>query len=58
MKQNDTIVAIATASGVGSITIVRVSGSNSLSIAKKLSKKTLFFRDLRLYLKSIQEIII
>jgi tRNA modification GTPase len=40
--QNDTIVAIATANGIGSIAIIRLSGSDSLSIAQKLSKKTTF----------------
>jgi len=38
----DTIAAIATSRGVGSISIVRVSGANSLDIAKKLSKKSNF----------------
>ncbi len=36
----DTIAAIATAHGVGSIAIVRVSGKNSYDIALKLSKKS------------------
>ncbi|MDD5548985.1 MAG: tRNA uridine-5-carboxymethylaminomethyl(34) synthesis GTPase MnmE [Sulfurovaceae bacterium] len=36
---NETIVAIATANGVGSIAIVRISGEKALQIAKKLSKK-------------------
>jgi tRNA modification GTPase len=36
---SDTITAIATASGVSSISIIRVSGANSLSIAKKISKR-------------------
>ena len=36
---DETIVAIATANGVGSISIVRVSGPAALSIAKKISKK-------------------
>ncbi|VAY88465.1 GTPase and tRNA-U34 5-formylation enzyme TrmE [hydrothermal vent metagenome] len=35
---NDTIVAIATASGIGSISIVRLSGSNSLKIAYEISR--------------------
>ncbi|MFK5882338.1 MAG: tRNA uridine-5-carboxymethylaminomethyl(34) synthesis GTPase MnmE [Sulfurospirillum sp.] len=35
----DTIAAIATAHGIGSISVVRVSGPNSLKIAKKLTKK-------------------
>ncbi|WP_200762148.1 tRNA uridine-5-carboxymethylaminomethyl(34) synthesis GTPase MnmE [Nitrosophilus alvini] len=39
MDSNDTIAAIATAHGIGSIAIVRVSGSNALPIAEKLSKK-------------------
>jgi tRNA modification GTPase len=39
---NDTIVAIATANGIGSIAIIRLSGRDSLSIAQKLSKKTTF----------------
>jgi len=37
MYSDDTIVAIATANGVGSIAIVRLSGSEALSIAQKLS---------------------
>jgi tRNA modification GTPase len=37
-----TIVAIATANGIGSISIVRISGVNSLEIATKISKKTTF----------------
>ncbi|WP_410471244.1 tRNA uridine-5-carboxymethylaminomethyl(34) synthesis GTPase MnmE [Halarcobacter bivalviorum] len=36
---DNTIVAIATANGIGSISIVRVSGRNALAIALKLSKK-------------------
>ena len=42
MFDNATIVAIATANGIGSISIVRVSGANALEIAKKISKKTTF----------------
>lgn len=34
-----TIVAIATATGISSISIIRVSGSSSLTLAKKISKK-------------------
>ncbi|MGB5965708.1 MAG: hypothetical protein WBG65_09260, partial [Sulfurimonadaceae bacterium] len=34
---NDTITAIATAYGVGSIAIIRLSGDNALSIAKTLT---------------------
>lgn len=37
---DDTIVAIATANGIGSISIVRVSGPLALTIALKISKKT------------------
>ena len=37
--QTDTISAIATANGIGSIAIIRISGDNALQIAKKLSKK-------------------
>ncbi|MBD3797592.1 MAG: tRNA uridine-5-carboxymethylaminomethyl(34) synthesis GTPase MnmE [Campylobacterales bacterium] len=40
--ENDTIVAIATAHGIGSIAIIRLSGTESLNIAKKLSKKDNF----------------
>jgi len=39
---DDTIVAIATASGLGSISIVRVSGSKALKVALKISKKKSF----------------
>jgi tRNA modification GTPase len=39
---DDTIVAIATANGIGSISIVRVSGSDALDIAYKISKRTQF----------------
>lgn len=37
--QTDTISAIATANGIGSIAIIRISGDNALEIARKLSKK-------------------
>ncbi|MDD2789927.1 MAG: tRNA uridine-5-carboxymethylaminomethyl(34) synthesis GTPase MnmE [Sulfurimonas sp.] len=37
--QTDTIAAIATANGIGSIAIIRLSGSQALQIAKKLTKK-------------------
>lgn len=40
--ENDTIVAIATAHGIGSIAIIRLSGDKALSIAKQLSKKDNF----------------
>jgi tRNA modification GTPase len=36
----DTIVAIATANGIGSISIVRVSGNEALYIAQEISKQT------------------
>lgn len=36
---DDTIAAIATANGIGSIAIIRVSGEKALSIAKTLTKK-------------------
>ena len=36
----DTIAAVATAHGIGSIAIVRLSGKDALAIAKKLTKKT------------------
>jgi len=39
---NDTIAAVATAHGIGSISIIRLSGEEALSIATKLSKKTTF----------------
>ncbi|MGB5964895.1 MAG: tRNA uridine-5-carboxymethylaminomethyl(34) synthesis GTPase MnmE [Sulfurimonadaceae bacterium] len=39
---NDTITAIATAYGVGSIAIIRLSGDNALSIAKTLTKRDTF----------------
>lgn len=40
MINEDTIVAIATANGIGSISIVRVSGKEALNIALKISKQT------------------
>jgi tRNA modification GTPase len=39
---NDTIAAIATANGVGSIAIIRLSGTKALEIAKKITKKENF----------------
>ena len=39
---NDTISAIATANGIGSIAIIRLSGDKALDIAKQLSKKENF----------------
>jgi len=41
-NSDETIVAIATANGIGSISIVRVSGSLALEIAKQISKKDNF----------------
>jgi tRNA modification GTPase len=41
MINNDTIVAIATANGIGSISIVRLSGTKALEIALNISKKNL-----------------
>ena len=38
----DTIVAIATANGIGSIAIIRISGDNALQIAKHLTKRNNF----------------
>ena len=40
MYSQDTIVAIATANGIGSISIIRVSGKDALSLALQLSQKT------------------
>lgn len=42
MFDDATIVAIATANEIGSISIVRISGVNALGIATKISKKTTF----------------
>ena len=39
---DDTICAIATAHGVGGISIVRLSGQNAINIAKKIAKKDKF----------------
>lgn len=39
MDSQDTIVAIATANGIGSISIIRLSGKDALPLALKLSKK-------------------
>ncbi len=39
---DSTIVAIATANGIGSISIIRISGANALDIACKISKKENF----------------
>jgi len=41
MYEEDTIVAIATANGIGSISIVRLSGGDALKIAQKLSQDIL-----------------
>jgi len=40
MNQSDTIAAIATASGVGGVGIIRISGDKALDICKKLSNKS------------------
>lgn len=40
--QSDTIAAIATANGIGSIAIIRISGSRALFIAQTLSKREQF----------------
>jgi len=42
LLDDSTIVAIATANGIGSISIVRVSGANALEIASKISHKETF----------------
>lgn len=42
MFDDATIVAIATANGIGSISIVRISGVNALEIARKISRKNNF----------------
>lgn len=39
---NDTISAVATANGIGSIAIIRISGERALEIIKKLTSKTDF----------------
>jgi tRNA modification GTPase len=39
---DDTITAVATANGIGSIAIIRISGDKALEIAKTLSKKNDF----------------
>ncbi|HZF70392.1 tRNA uridine-5-carboxymethylaminomethyl(34) synthesis GTPase MnmE [Sulfuricurvum sp.] len=40
MLMNDTIAAIATANGIGSISILRLSGERALTIALKLTRKS------------------
>ncbi len=42
LLDDNTIVAIATANGIGSISIVRISGVNALEIASKITKKNNF----------------
>lgn len=42
MYNDDTIVAIATASGIGAISIIRLSGKDALAIAYKITKKVFF----------------
>ncbi|MEK6658872.1 MAG: tRNA uridine-5-carboxymethylaminomethyl(34) synthesis GTPase MnmE, partial [Campylobacterota bacterium] len=39
MMNNDTISAVATANGIGSIAIIRISGDSALEIAKKITRK-------------------
>ena len=39
---NETIAAIATANGIGSISIIRISGERALQIAKTVTKRTAF----------------
>lgn len=39
---NDTICAVATANGIGSIAIIRISGDRALEIAKKLTQRESF----------------
>ena len=46
----DTIAAIATSHGIGSIAVIRLSGPASLDIAEKLSKKDkLYSQDMHHY---------
>jgi tRNA modification GTPase len=49
---SSTIVAIATASGISSISIVRVSGKDALNIAKKITKRD-SFKAREVYLASL-----
>ncbi len=42
LLDDNTIVAVATANGIGSISIVRVSGKDALTIATRLTKKDTF----------------
>ncbi|MDD5373448.1 MAG: tRNA uridine-5-carboxymethylaminomethyl(34) synthesis GTPase MnmE [Sulfurimonas sp.] len=39
MMNNDTISAVATANGIGSIAIIRISGDRAVEIAKKITRK-------------------
>ena len=55
MIDNSTIVAIATANGIGSISIVRVSGEQALEIAKKVSKKAVTRNTLRRRVSALVE---
>lgn len=45
-KLNDTIIAISTPTGKGAISIIRMSGKNSIFIAKKISNKKQFKKKL------------
>ncbi|MRI58963.1 MAG: tRNA uridine-5-carboxymethylaminomethyl(34) synthesis GTPase MnmE [Epsilonproteobacteria bacterium] len=42
LERNDTIAAVATAHGVGAISIVRVSGPEALTIARAITKRSSF----------------
>ena len=41
MRSNDTIVALSTASGVGALSVIRLSGAQSFDIVDKLLKKSI-----------------
>ena len=45
MVNTDTIAAIATASGLGGIGVIRISGTNALSVAKNICSATLTPRE-------------
>ncbi|MBL4938996.1 MAG: tRNA uridine-5-carboxymethylaminomethyl(34) synthesis GTPase MnmE, partial [Lutibacter sp.] len=38
MEQSDTIIALATSSGVGAIAVIRLSGSNAITIVNRFFK--------------------
>jgi len=52
---SDTIAAVATAGGVGSVAIVRVSGDKAPEIAKKLTRRT-FFKPRHAHLCSLYDL--